>query len=126
MPTPAWPVETAEESPEHRRKYLVEREGAVSSTTVLSSYNRVSDRQQTSIDRESKVLANAACCPICFNVRTLNAAKYAEFFGLKNDKPGVLDSGQDNGRERSGRSSLELEFKEQELVTGMGMGAEKD
>ena len=30
MPTPAWPVDTASESPEHLRKYLVDKFGAVS------------------------------------------------------------------------------------------------
>ena len=125
MPTPAWPTAAAEGSPEHRRKYREEREGAVSSTTALESYSRVSERQQTSMDKESNVLANAACCPICFNVRTLNAAKRAKFLGRRKGVHRVLDIGEDNDPVHSVRPTLELGTEEKVLTTGVGLGAEK-
>jgi hypothetical protein len=61
MPTPAWPEAADMSSPDDRRKYLVEMEGALSSITVEASYIRVSEMQQTSTVSECKVRARAAC-----------------------------------------------------------------
>ncbi|KER30783.1 hypothetical protein T265_02824 [Opisthorchis viverrini] len=75
IPTPAHPTAATSGSQEVRSRKRVETDGAVSSITALASWILVSEKQHTSMPSESSVSARAACCPVCFRVRTLNAAR---------------------------------------------------